>query len=762
MKNKGFTLVELLVTIVIIGIVTGISIPLIRNVQSVMTNKKYNTYFDSMKNSAKLYNDSYSEDLFGNYNVGVACISYENLENKKLIKEIGIEGVSCKRNNTFVRVTKINDKYIYAPFLECAKGEDITKKLPEGKEQEINDSFCKLKRNTTIIVELGKDDRTDRKYSRKKREATIKIISATGINNLSIPGRKAIDLRYRWVKYEPESEELEWQALTFKVGNQKEQEKELDKGNLIEAISEGTIRTPTKGDGKYRLEIEVNRLMDWNQLSWQPNNQEDGNKIIYTDYLIDNIPPAIKITNIESTNSKYNDKNVKIHFEGKDNHSSDKELKICVTTGTNECTMDKEFSRPKDATLTGELDGKKRTVTVYIKDLAGNKTKTSYDYQFAIKHTLKYDSDGGSACTNKSITHNVNDGTKWGTLCTPTKKGYKFDGWYSGNTKITKDTVVNSDLNVKAKWNRNAVYITYNMNGGSLSNSHGSEISYSGSTIIKFYDGKWQTLYTTIDYGKQLEYDSSKGKWGLGDYNNSSYINIVKTGYSVPSGAEWINTANNKTYNQNAAYNGTDFCDASKDNCYVDLKVNWKINSYTLRYDDNGGSGCSSKSITKNYNTAWGTLCTPSRKKYKFAGWKNGSTTINSSSTATSNITVKAQWNKYTWYQANPGSSLATQKWEWWNGDGTKIQSGWKKLYANGYSGDQYWYYFKEGYAHDGWLSDGGYWYYLTHEDLNKDGTKDCRMLANECRWVKPENGCWCFDKDGHSTGRHDGMCGYY
>ena len=34
LKHKGFTLVELLVTIVILGIITGISIPIIRNIQA--------------------------------------------------------------------------------------------------------------------------------------------------------------------------------------------------------------------------------------------------------------------------------------------------------------------------------------------------------------------------------------------------------------------------------------------------------------------------------------------------------------------------------------------------------------------------------------------------------------------------------------------------------------------------------------------------------------------------------------------------------
>ena len=58
-NNKGFTLVELLVVIVILGIITGLSIPLLRNVRENNQKKEYNTYMDTLKYSAKLYIDSY-------------------------------------------------------------------------------------------------------------------------------------------------------------------------------------------------------------------------------------------------------------------------------------------------------------------------------------------------------------------------------------------------------------------------------------------------------------------------------------------------------------------------------------------------------------------------------------------------------------------------------------------------------------------------------------------------------------------------------
>ena len=101
--------------------------------------------------------------------------------------------------------------------------------------------------------------------------------------------------------------------------------------------------------------------------------------------------------------------------------------------------------------------------------------------------------------------------------------------------------------------------------------------------------------------------------------------------------------------------------------------INLPLNSYTLLYDDNGGSGCSDKSILKMEDDYWGELCTPTRDGYHFEGWKNGDTIVTSSSKATENITVKATWRKNvvkiryngnggTWYSSNTSYKVNASK----------------------------------------------------------------------------------------------------
>ncbi len=82
--------------------------------------------------------------------------------------------------------------------------------------------------------------------------------------------------------------------------------------------------------------------------------------------------------------------------------------------------------------------------------------------------TITFNANGGSVSTSsKSVTY----GAAYGTLPTPTRTGFTFDGWYTaanGGLQITNSTIVNLGANqtLYAHWSTNMNTITYDANGG--------------------------------------------------------------------------------------------------------------------------------------------------------------------------------------------------------------------------------------------------------------------------------------------------------
>ena len=88
-KSKGFTMVELLAAVAIMGLLTVMAFPTMRAIQGRNEKKKYEEYGKSMVSAAKLYTDSYADDLFPRgYKNEFAIISSEDLEKKDLLKKI--------------------------------------------------------------------------------------------------------------------------------------------------------------------------------------------------------------------------------------------------------------------------------------------------------------------------------------------------------------------------------------------------------------------------------------------------------------------------------------------------------------------------------------------------------------------------------------------------------------------------------------------------------------------------------------------------
>lgn len=144
LNKKGFTLVELLAVLVILGIISAMSFPLIRGLQERNTYTKYEKYGESLVSAAKLYINSYEEDVFryeedlnDEEKAAGQCeyISYLNLKEKNLIRDYGVSGVSCNSPYTFVKVTRKQGKYTYDAYLGCGDEKNLNDdKMLEGKD----------------------------------------------------------------------------------------------------------------------------------------------------------------------------------------------------------------------------------------------------------------------------------------------------------------------------------------------------------------------------------------------------------------------------------------------------------------------------------------------------------------------------------------------------------------------------------------------------------------------------------------------------
>lgn len=119
-NNKGFTLVELLATIAILGIMSGIAV---MSVSKILNNAK-NSYYDSLRNTIISAAKSYYGDhrtLLPTAEGQTRKVTVETLVNNKyLTKVVDYSKIQCDYTNTFVSVTRKSvDKYTYTVTLKC-------------------------------------------------------------------------------------------------------------------------------------------------------------------------------------------------------------------------------------------------------------------------------------------------------------------------------------------------------------------------------------------------------------------------------------------------------------------------------------------------------------------------------------------------------------------------------------------------------------------------------------------------------------------
>ncbi len=362
-------------------------------------------------------------------------------------------------------------------------------------------------------------------------------------------------------------------------------------------------------------------------------------------------------------------------------------------------------------------------------------------------YTVAYDANGGSGTTEPSS--HTYGAAKALTANGFAKTGYTFAGWntnaegtgtdYANLAEVTNLTGTNgATVTLYVKWTANAYTVAYDANGGT-GTTEPSAHTYDAAKVLTangfvktgYSFAGWNTMANgsgtiyadlasvtnlTADNGATVTffaqwtanaytvvYDSNGG---LGTMDSSAHVydaakvltanGFAKTGYAF-EGWNTMADGSGTSYAELASVTNL----ASDNNASVTLFAQWTANTYTVAYDNNGGSGSmvsgvhtydAAKALTANGFTKTG---------YSFAGWNtkaNGSGTgyaelasvTNLASENGASVTLFAQWtiNHYTVaYDGNGGSGAMESS--------AHTYDAAKTLTANGFA--------RTGYTFAGW-----------------------------------------------------------
>ena len=222
------------------------------------------------------------------------------------------------------------------------------------------------------------------------------------------------------------------------------------------------------------------------------------------------------------------------------------------------------------------------------------------------KYTLTFDANGGNCDT---ASKDINYGVAYGTLPTPVRPGYIFEGWYSAKTggdKITTSTVVSNAAShtIYARWTAISYTIVFDANGGTGSMSN----------IAAVYDQN-VTLNGNV---------------------------FTRDGY-VFKGWSTSPTATTATYTDKQSVSNLTTTNGGS----VKLYAVWELQKFTVTFDGNGGT----TSITSKdfiYGSLVDLTVKASKNGYTFVGWattKDATTTLTEFVMPAENVTLYAVYS---------------------------------------------------------------------------------------------------------------------
>lgn len=255
-------------------------------------------------------------------------------------------------------------------------------------------------------------------------------------------------------------------------------------------------------------------------------------------------------------------------------------------------------------------------------------------------HRIEYDTQGGSAVerTSNSTSSNaasVSVSTAV-TASTPTRTGYTFAGWNSQSDG--SGTSYASSDRISHTFSRTATYDRTEIISG---------IEYDVYVVSeKSYTTTLYAIWTINTY--TVSYNKGSNGTGTNTSDTKNYgatltlkgAIFTRAGYTQTGWA--TSDGGSKAYNLSGSYTA---------NASVTLYPFWTINTYTVSYNANGGTGAPSAQ-TKTYNVALTLSNTiPTRTGYTFLGWSTSSTATSATYSAGGSYTANAAATLYAVWQ---------------------------------------------------------------------------------------------------------------
>jgi len=125
-KNRGFTLIEVLAVIVIIGLILIVVFPSMTKMMRNNDDDKYEQYYDLVYEAANVYSSKLTSSLGNSKNVGCATIELDDLIDEDYVKKFNDKNVTCETGANNIVVRNNMGKITVAFQLKCTKsGEDV-------------------------------------------------------------------------------------------------------------------------------------------------------------------------------------------------------------------------------------------------------------------------------------------------------------------------------------------------------------------------------------------------------------------------------------------------------------------------------------------------------------------------------------------------------------------------------------------------------------------------------------------------------------